>query len=259
MKNRFENKVAIVTGGASGIGKATVKLLVAEGAKVAIADMDEKHLADAKQTFGDAVITLKTDVSSEADVKDMVAQTVKAFGRLDILHNNAGIGGFGLIPDTSLEEWRKLINIDLDGVFLGCKYAIPEMKKQGGGVIVNTASISGLGADYAMGSYNAAKAAVINLTRIIANDHGADSIRCNAVCPGPIQTPLLEGALSDSILKSYKEAIPAGRLGTPEDIANVVAFLASDDSAYVNGTTIVADGGLSAKTGQPPIAKELMN
>lgn len=252
---RFENKVAIVTGGASGIGKATVKILVDEGAKVAVADMNDDNLKAIAAEFGENVITLKTDVSKEEDVKNMVAQTVSAFGRLDILHNNAGIGGFKLVPDMSLEEWHKVFAIDLDGVFLGCKYAIPEMKKVGGGVIVNTASISGLAADYAMASYNAAKAAVINLTRVIACDHGEDKIRCNAVCPGPIETPLLKDALNKEVLQAYHDAIPAGRVGTPEEIANVVAFLASDESAYVNGTTIVADGGLMAKTGQPPIAK----
>lgn len=258
MKKRFEGKVAIVTGGASGIGKATVKLFVEEGAKVTIADLNEEDLSAEKKHYGDSVITVKTDVSNEADVKKMVEETVNAFGRLDILHNNAGIGGFSLVPDMDLEEWHKVMKVDLDGVFLGCKYAIPAMKKSGGGSIVNTASISGMAADYAMASYNAAKAAVINLTRVIANDHGADNIRSNAVCPGPIETPLLKEALSDEIMSAYKKAIPAGRIGKPEDIANVVAFLASDDSSFVNGTTIVADGGLLAKTGQPPIAKEFM-
>ncbi|KOS06345.1 hypothetical protein AM493_10105 [Flavobacterium akiainvivens] len=259
MKNRFEGKVAIVTGGASGIGKATVKIFIEEGAKVTVADMDEAGLKAMKDQYGDAVLTIKVDVSSEEDVKKMVEDTVTAFGRLDILHNNAGIGGFALIPDMKLEDWRKVFAIDADGVFLGCKYAIPVMKKQGGGSIVNTASISGLGADYAMASYNAAKAAVINLTRIVANDHGPDKIRCNAVCPGPIETPLLKAALTDDILQAYHDAIPAGRVGKPEEIATVVAFLASDESSYVNGTTIVADGGLMAKTGQPPIAKKLMS
>jgi meso-butanediol dehydrogenase/(S,S)-butanediol dehydrogenase/diacetyl reductase len=258
MKNRFEGKVAIVTGGASGIGKATVKILVEEGAKVTVADMDDKGLEAMKAAYADAVHIIKVDVSKEEDVKKMVAETVATFGRLDILHNNAGIGGFSLIPDTTLEDWRKVFSIDVDGVFLGCKYAIPELKKVGGGVIVNTASISGLGADYAMASYNAAKAAVINLTRIVANDHGADNIRCNAVCPGPIETPLLKGALTDEVLQQYHDAIPAGRIGQPEEIATVVAFLASDEASFVNGTTIVADGGLMAKTGQPPIAKAFL-
>ena len=258
MKNRFEGKVAIVTGGASGIGKASVKIFVEEGAKVTVADMNDEALNAVKQEYGDAVLTLKVDVSNEEDVKNMVAKTVEAFGKLDILHNNAGIGGFGLIPDTSLEDWRKVFAIDVDGVFLGCKYAIPQFKKQGGGIIVNTASISGLGADYAMASYNSAKAAVINLTKIVANDHGADNIRCNAVCPGPIETPLLKGALTDDVLKQYHDAIPAGRIGKPEEIATVVAFLASDDASYVNGTIIIADGGLQAVTGQPPIAKAFL-
>ncbi|MDV6170405.1 SDR family oxidoreductase [Flavobacterium sp. DG1-102-2] len=258
MKNRFEGKVAIVTGGASGIGKATVKILVEEGAKVTVADMDDKGLAAIKSEYGDAVHAIKVDVSKEEDVKNMVIETVEVFGKLDILHNNAGIGGFNLIPDTTLEDWRKVFAIDVDGVFLGCKYAIPEFIKGGGGVIVNTASISGLGADYAMASYNAAKAAVINLTRIVANDHGGDNIRCNAVCPGPIETPLLKGALTDDVLQQYNDVIPSGRIGQPEEIATVVAFLASDDASFVNGTTIVADGGLMAKTGQPPIAKAFL-
>jgi len=258
MRNRFEGKVAIVTGGASGIGKSTVKILVEEGAKVTVADMNQDALDAVKAEYTDAVLTLKVDVSKEEDVKNMVAETVKSFGKLDILHNNAGIGGFNLIADTTLEDWRKVFAIDVDGVFLGCKYAIPEFIKGGGGVIVNTASISGLGADYAMASYNAAKAAVINLTRIVANDHGADNIRCNAVCPGPIETPLLKDALTDDVLQQYHDAIPSGRIGQPEEIATVVAFLASDDASFVNGTTVVADGGLMAKTGQPPIAKAFL-
>lgn len=258
MKNRFENKVAIVTGGASGIGKETVKVLVEEGAKVTIADMDEKALEEMSKLYAEKVLTLKVDVSKHEEVAEMVKKTVEKFGKLDILHNNAGIGGFGLIPDLKIEDWRKVMSIDLDGVFFGCKYAIPEMKKNGGGVIVNTASISGLGADYAMASYNAAKAAVINLTRIIANDHGVDNIRANAVCPGPIATPLLNDALDEKNLKEYQESIPLQRIGQPEEIAKVVAFLASEESSYVNGTTIVADGGLMAKTGQPPIAKAFL-
>lgn len=257
MKNRFEGKVAIVTGGASGIGKATVKILVEEGAKVTVADMDDKGLEAIKAEYADAVLTLKVDVSKEEDVKNMVAETVKAFGKLDILHNNAGIGGYSLTPTTDLAEWRKVFSIDLDGVMLGCKYAIPELKKTKGN-IVNTASISGLGADYGMGSYNAAKAAVINLTRVIANDHGEDGIRSNAVCPGPIATPLAKEVFTEDVIKAYAEAIPAGRIGQPEEIATVVAFLASDDASFVNGTTIVADGGLMAKTGQPPIAKAFL-
>ncbi|PZR19731.1 MAG: 3-oxoacyl-ACP reductase [Flavobacterium psychrophilum] len=254
MKNRFEGKVAIVTGGASGIGKATVKILVEEGAKVTVADMNQDALDAVKKEYGDNVLTLKVDVSNEEDVKNMVSETVKTFGKLDILHNNAGIGGYSLIPNMDLAEWRKVFSIDLDGVMLGSKYAIPELKKTKGN-IVNTASISGLGADYGMGSYNAAKAAVINLTRIVANDHGEDGIRCNAVCPGPIATPLAKDVFTDDVIKAYAEAIPAGRIGQPEEIATVVAFLASDDASFVNGTTVVADGGLMAKTGQPPIAK----
>lgn len=254
MKNRFEGKVAIVTGGASGIGKATVKILVEEGAKVTVADMNQDALDAVKKEYGNNVLTLKVDVSNEENVKNMVAETVKTFGKLDILHNNAGIGGYSLIPNMDLAEWRKVFSIDLDGVMLGSKYAIPELKKTKGN-IVNTASISGLGADYGMGSYNAAKAAVINLTRIIANDHGEDGIRCNAVCPGPIATPLAKDVFTDDVIKAYSEAIPAGRIGQPEEIATVVAFLASDDASFVNGTTVVADGGLMAKTGQPPIAK----
>lgn len=221
--------------------------------------MNDDTLKAAKEEFGENVITLKVDVSKPEEVEKMVADTVKAFGKLDILHNNAGIGGFGLLADIAFDDWKKVLSVDLDGVFLGCKYAIPEMKKNGGGVIVNTASISGLGADYAMGSYNAAKAAVINLTRIVANDYGDANIRCNAVCPGPIATPLAKDAFSGKILEEYQQRIPLGRVGQPEEIASVVAFLASDDSSYVNGTTIVADGGLMGKTHQPDIAKSLMN
>ena len=256
---KLENKVAIITGGASGIGEATVKLFIEEGCKVTVADIDQDALDSIAEEHGDKVFVLKVDVSDPKEVEGMVQKTVAHFGKLDILHNNAGIGGFGLVPDITSEEWHKVFSIDVDGVFYGCKYAIPEMKKNGGGAIINTASISGMGADYAMPSYNASKGAVINLTRTLANDHGEDNIRVNAVCPGPVATPLLNIAVEDEdILKAYQKVIPSGRIGKPEEIAKVLLFLASDDSSYVNGTTIVADGGLMARTGQPDIARKFM-
>jgi meso-butanediol dehydrogenase/(S,S)-butanediol dehydrogenase/diacetyl reductase len=258
MKNRFENKVAIVTGGASGIGKETVKILVEEGAMVTVADMNEKGLDEMKAIYGDKILTLKVDVSNHEDVESMVKKTVSQFGKLDILHNNAGVGGVGLLPQMDVNYWKKVMAVDLDSVFYGCKYAIPEMKKNGGGVIVNTASVSGLGSDYGLASYNAAKGAVINLTRAVALDHGVDNIRCNAVCPGTIATPLINAALSETILDFYKERVPLGRIGQADEIAKVIAFLASDESSYVNGTTIVADGGLMSRTGQPDFARPLI-
>lgn len=256
---RLENKVAIVTGGASGIGEATVRLFLEEGCKVTVADVNQEALDAMSNEYGESVLTLTVDVSKPKEVESMIQKTVAHFGKLDILHNNAGIGGFGLVPDITVEEWKKVFSIDVEGVFYGCKYAIPEMIKNGGGIIVNTASISGLGAEYAMATYNATKGAVINFTRTLANDHGGDNIRANAVCPGPIATPLLNAAIEDkNILKAYQEIIPSGRIGKPEEIAKVVLFLASDESSYVNGTTIVADGGIMARTGQPDIAKKFM-
>jgi len=256
---KLGGKVAVITGGASGIGAAAARLFVAEGARVVIGDLNVeagRALADAlnaaaRQTVA---IFLVTDVARLQDVEALVAAAERDFGRLDILFNNAGIGSFGDSVTLGVEQWKHVIEVDLDGVFYGCKAAIPALRRAGGGAIVNTASISGIGADYGFAAYNAAKAAVINYTRTVALDHAAENIRCNAVCPGWIDTPLTEATSGiEPLARAWREAIPMRRAGNPEEIARVALFLASDEASYVTGTTVVADGGLTASNGQPNI------
>jgi meso-butanediol dehydrogenase/(S,S)-butanediol dehydrogenase/diacetyl reductase len=169
-----------------------------------------------------------------------------------VVFNNAGIGAYGRTPDLDPELWKRVIEVDLHSVFYGCRAAIPHLRRAGGGAIVNTASISGMGGDYGLAAYNAAKGGVLNYTRTLALDHARDGIRVNAVCPGPIDTPLAGPLLANpTIAREYRERIPMGRVGKAEEVASVVAFLVSDDAAYVTGAAIVVDGGLTAATGQP--------
>jgi meso-butanediol dehydrogenase/(S,S)-butanediol dehydrogenase/diacetyl reductase len=171
---------------------------------------------------------------------------------VDILFNNAGIGSIGETPDLTVDAWRRVIDVDLNAVFYGCRVAIPLMKAAGGGVIVNTASISGLFGDYGFSAYNAAKGAVVNYTRSLALDHGKDNIRVNALCPGFIHTGLTSGIEQrPELLAQWQALIPLQRVGTPDEMAAAVLFLASDDASYITGAMLVADGGMTAKTGQP--------
>lgn len=255
MSKRFNGKIAIVTGGASGIGAAFARRLHGEGAAVMIADMDDASGAALTAELGAGASFRKVDVSDAAAVNDMVEACVAEYGRLDILYNNAGIGCFGLTPDLPIEEWHRVVAVNLDAVFYGCRAAIPHMRKRGGGAIVNTASASGMAADFGFTAYNATKAAVINYTRSLAIDHAADNIRANAVCPGPVETPILmNGVNAIPGLKSEWEAVvPAKRFARPEEIAAVAAFLVSDDASYVTGVSVPVDGGLTAHTGQPDL------
>ena len=254
---RFKDKIAIVTGGASGIGAATVTRLVEDGAKVLVADLNNdlgnalvSELPDGAASF------YRGDVSDRSDVERMVVSAVETFGGLDILVNNAGIGSFGETPDLDPDEWHRVIDIDLHSVFYGCRAAIPEMRKRGGGAIVNTASISGLGGDFAFTAYNAAKGAVVNYTKALAVDHAKDNIRANALCPGLILTGLTEsGIMQPPVADVWQAGIPMGRYGTPEEMANVICFLASDEASFMTGSIVVADGGQTAHTGQPNLPK----
>ena len=253
---RFEGKVAVITGGALGIGAATALLLHSEGASVVIADLPGEAGNRLVAKLGERAIFVPTDVSSCEAVDALIKAAVARFGRLDILFNNAGIGSFGATPDLPVEDWRRVIAIDLDAVFYGCKAAIPAMRATGGGVIVNTASASGMAADYHFAAYNAAKAGVINYTRAVAIDHAREGIRCNAVCPGPVETPILSGISAiPEIRAAWNEVVPMGRFARPEEIAEVVAFLASDAASYLTGAAIPVDGGLTAHTGQPNLPK----
>ena len=256
MSERFSGKGAIVTGAASGIGLATARKLAAEGCTVVMVDLnpDGEKLAS---ELGEAHF-IPCDVADSEAVSSMIVDAnewLKAQGKqLDILFNNAGIGSFGETPDLPVEEWQRVIAVDLHSVFYACRVAIPIMRGNGGGAIVNTASISGMFGDYGFSAYNAAKGAVLNYTRSLALDHGKDNIRVNALCPGIIHTGLTQGIeQAGGLLEHWESLIPLGRAGKPEEMANIVLFLCADESSYITGATIAADGGMTARTGQPNI------
>lgn len=251
--NRFTGKVALVTGAGSGIGAATAQRLLGEGAAVCLADISAEALAAQAAALGapERVMTHLADVTDEAAVNALVAATVGRFGGLDVLVNNAGAGSFGRIKEVTPENWRRVHALCLDSVFWGCRAALPHLKARRG-AIVNTASISGLYADYGFAAYNSAKGAVVNLTRNLAIDHARDGVRANAVCPGLTATPLTEKFTGrQDIMAEYDRRIPLRRPGLPAEMAAAIAFLASDDASYVTGHCLVVDGGLTAATGQP--------
>ncbi len=257
---RFEGKVALITGAASGIGAATARRFAAEGARLMLGDINEVGLAAFAKELGDdeTIGHRATDVRELVQVEELTQAAVDRFGRLDIVFNNAGIGTYGQTPDLEPEEWHNVIDVDLHSVFYGCRAAIPHLRAVGGGVIVNTASISGTGGDYGLAAYNAAKGAVLNYTRALAIDHARENIRVNSVCPGAIDTTLTAPMLAvPRLVKEYGRVIPMGRIGRSEEIAGVVAFLASDDASYITGAAIVVDGGLTAATGQPNFTRAI--
>lgn len=255
MGNRIEGRVAgqvaIITGAASGIGERTAILLAAEGARVTVADVDVeggRRTVDIITEKGGEAVFVEADVSEAQQVRRMVAYTVDAFGRLDILHNNAI--WYRNAPATELEEsvWDRTLNTGLKAIYLAAKYAIPAMLKTDGGAIVNTGSVHSLVGFETNTAYDAAKAGVLGITRVLALDYGP-SIRVNAVLPGAIQTPLWDRvAVSADERRRLAEMVPAKRVGTPADIASAVLFLASDEASFITGTSLVVDGGLLART-----------
>ncbi|MBR1325710.1 SDR family NAD(P)-dependent oxidoreductase [Bradyrhizobium ottawaense] len=253
MADRFHGKVVIVTGAASGIGEATARRFVAEGAKVALVDRDEAPLEEVTKSLpSDQVIVQTADVSDSHAVDGMVAAVVGRFGRLDVIVNNAGVHEGGDPASITDEKWRKVMSTDIDGVFYGCRAALPHLEKTRGS-IVNTASVSGTGGDWGMSPYNAAKGAVVNLTRALALDLGKKGIRVNAVCPGLTRTGMTEDMMDDKkLLAKFAERIPLGRVCEPQEVAAVIAFLASDDASFMTGANVAVDGGVSASNGQPP-------
>lgn len=248
-EGRVAGKAAIVTGAASGIGEATAQVLAREGASVCVADVNAEggqQVVDAIKASGGEAIFARTDVGEAAEVVEMFEYTQAAFGRVDIVHNNAIWFRHG--PATELDErdWDGTLNIGLKAIFLAAKYGIPVMRKTGGGVIINTGSVHSLVSFATATAYDAAKAGVLGLTRTLAIDYGPD-IRVCAVLPGAILTPLWKG-VSEREQQRYANMVPAKRLGTGEDIANAVLFLASDEASFITGTALTVDGGMLART-----------
>lgn len=250
MEKIFEYKVAIVTGGASGIGKATAVAFANLGAKVVVADMqDGTATVELIKKAGSEGIFVKCDVSNETDVKAMVDKTIQTYGRLDFGINNAGVEGVQTtFQDLSEKDWDRTININLKGIWLCMKHEIPYILQQGKGAIVNTASIAGLVAFQNLAAYVSSKHGVVGLTKVAAMELAKTGVRVNAICPGVIKTPMVERALaSPEIVNAYNAMIPMGRMGTPDEMAGTIVYLCSDAASYVTGHALVADGGWVAQ------------
>jgi meso-butanediol dehydrogenase/(S,S)-butanediol dehydrogenase/diacetyl reductase len=244
---RFEGRVALVTGGGSGIGEATCRRLADEGARVVVVDIDE---AAARHVAGDVGgSAFRADVSDPAASEAMIEHAVVTFGRLDVLDNNAtGDGTIGRLADVDVAAWQRALAVNLTGPFLAIKFALPVMLAQGAGAIVNISSNAALQAEEGLGAYASAKAGLLALTRNVAAEYGRRGIRCNAISPGAVETPPTKAFLAavEGIRAKMERANTLRRLGRPEEIAAAVAFLASDDASFVNGSLVVVDGGAQA-------------
>jgi NAD(P)-dependent dehydrogenase (short-subunit alcohol dehydrogenase family) len=260
---RLAGKVAVVTGGGSGIGEASCRRFAAEGAAVVVADRDADgagRVAAAICDGGGRAIAVEVDVTSEDGVAAMAAAAA-AFGPIDVLYANAGIAGSGRAGDLTLAAWQRVIDVNLTGVWLSCRAVLPQMIANGGGSIINQASVGGLVGVGGIAAYAAAKAGVIGLTRQMAVDYGPDNVRVNAVCPGTVPTPLVRRTYDegggfasgvsepidfDTMLERSRARFPLGRVGSVDDIASIAVYLASDESAWTTGTAIAVDGGMTA-------------
>ncbi len=250
---RLEGKAAFITGGASGLGRATALAFAAEGAKVAIADIDHIRGREVAEAIGKNGLFLEHDVTNEEQWIGNLAEALRVFGRLDTLVNNAGIGVRGNVETTSLADWRRVNAVNLDGPFLGCKHAIPLIAKAGGGAIINISSVAGLIGARDSAAYCASKGGVRLLTKSVALHcaHRRNGIRCNSIHPVYTETPMVEQMLAESrqperMLEAMKAMIPLGRLGTPEELAAMAIYLASDEARFVTGAEFVFDGGYTA-------------
>ncbi len=249
---KLSGRVAIVTGAASGIGRASAQLFAAEGASVVAADWElpggEAAVAEIRAAGGEASF-VKVDVSNAEEVRRMVQAAIERHARLDVLFNNAGVEGEqAFTADCTLENWDRVIGVNLRGVFLGMKYAIPQMLKSGGGVIINNASVAGIVGFQGMPAYCASKGGMIQLTKAAALEYAKQNIRVNVICPGVIATPMVDRFLggSEETRKAFEALEPVGRFGEPEDVARLALFLASDDSAFCTGAPFIVDGGFVA-------------
>jgi len=249
---RYWSKVVVVTGAASGIGEATARRFSREGAMVVLADRDAATLQRvAADLPEDRTRVQVVDIAKSADAEGMIAAAIDAFARLDVLVNNAGVHLAADPVDIDDDQWRRVMGVNLDGVFHGCRAAIPHLEKTRGS-IVNTASVSGLGGDWGSSAYNAAKGGVVNLTRALALDLGRRGIRVNSVCPSLTRTAMAADATADAeLVARFEQRIALGRICEPHEVAAVIAFLASDDASFVTGINMPVDGGVSASNGQP--------
>ena len=251
---RLKNKVCVITGGGSGMGATAAQLFAKEGAQIVVADVVEAAgmaTVQAVKALGGAAIFVQADVSRESDCKKIMDESLRAFGGLDVLYNNAGIfpADDGSVIDTPEAVWQKVLAVNLLGLSNCCKYGIPHMIKRGGGSVINTASFVALvGCSVPQDAYTASKGAVIALTKSLAVQFGPKKIRANAICPGPIETPLLtEWLLANPVERNKRLVrIPMGRFGKAEDIAYLALYLASDESSWTNGAAIVVDGGITS-------------
>jgi NAD(P)-dependent dehydrogenase (short-subunit alcohol dehydrogenase family) len=250
---RLDGKVAIITGGASGIGEGTVRLFIEEGARAVIADIQDDRGQALAREFGDGAAYQRADVTREDDVRGAVEAAMKSYGRLDVIFNNAGfLGVTGPIEDTPIDEYDATMNVLLRGPMLGMKHAAPIMKAQGGGSIISTSSIAGQRAGESTHIYGTAKAALIHLTKSVALELAPHNVRVNAICPGAIVTPLVLGGIpntqgaEEGVRAAFKQFQPLPHTGVPEDIARAALWLASDESSFVTGQAIAVDGGYTA-------------
>jgi len=250
---RLQDKVAIITGAGGGMGRVAAQLFAAEGARVVVAEYGDaagRETVDLVRGAGGEATFVRADVSLESDARAMVNHAIATYGRLDCLYNNAGVmpEADHSVTDTDVETWDAVMAVNVRGVFLGCKYAIPAMVEAGGGSIINIASfVALLGCSVPQDAYTASKGAVLSLTRSLAVQFGPQGIRTNAICPGPVETPLLmDWLVKDEAAKQLRLARnPTGRFGKPEEIVHMAVYLASDESRWTNGASLVVDGGIT--------------
>jgi NAD(P)-dependent dehydrogenase (short-subunit alcohol dehydrogenase family) len=254
----LERCVAVVTGGAAGIGRAVAELFAREGASVVIADTDEAlghEVAAGIQERGDQALFVPCDVSRAEDASRLAEEAVRAFGSIGILHNNAGIQRYGSVTETSEEVWDEVMAVNLKGVYLCSHACIPHIQRRGGGAIINTASVQAFASQPRVAAYAASKGAVVSLTRSMALDYAPSNIRVNCVCPGSVDTPMLRWAADvlspdpEAALHEWGRLHPLGRVARPEEVAQLVLFLASERSSFITGAAFSVDGGLSAALG----------
>ncbi|MGI4993475.1 SDR family NAD(P)-dependent oxidoreductase [Halobacteriovorax sp. GFR7] len=247
MSNQLYNKVAIITGGASGIGEGIVRKFVEEGAKVIVADFNIDQASSLANELGENALAFQIDVTDLNKVKEMVDFTIEKFGKLDIAVNNAGISGKAAIAgDVEITDWQRVIEVNLNSVFYCMKEEIPHMLKNGGSII-NMASMLGTVGFETASAYVAAKHGVVGLTKVAGAEYAAQGVRINAICPGFIETPLVKDSLSSEAYEGLKGLHPIGRLGQPVEVANLAVFLASDNSSFINGSHYIIDGGYTTK------------